>query len=125
MDKDTVMSYIMNTPGNTNPNILGEMLSGMDMPIITVTKNGDEYVADKSFAEVQAIFPKAIVKYIDNIGYNVFVPIRTQTISNIETYSFFNLSYAGSGSTLQALIISIIVFSETGVTYSQYTKVLV
>ncbi len=41
MDKDKILDYVMNSPANTNPNVLGSMLEGMG--------GGDDSFVNKVF----------------------------------------------------------------------------
>ena len=51
MDKQQIISYVMHTPGNTNPNVLGSMLDGtggqessIDFGTMDFTRGGMRYV---------------------------------------------------------------------------------
>lgn len=72
MDKQRIIDYIMETPGNTNPAILSQMIDEIsggennNMFIIKITKNdNNKQVSNKTWAEIiDALNQEKMVYYI-------------------------------------------------------------
>lgn len=76
--KEDIISYVMKTPENTNPNVLGNMLDdisgdSIDFGTMDFTRNGNRYV---------------VLDYHANVGQSPFFTLNTETTSN-EIADFF------------------------------------
>ena len=63
MDKDKILDYVMNTPGNSNRAVLSGMLDefgsgggGSGPLIVTLQASGVDWIFDKTFTEVKEAF---------------------------------------------------------------------
>ena len=61
MDKDTILNYVTETPGNTNRAVLGSMLDDVgvaesDVLFVCITTDSSGYVADKTYDEIKTAY---------------------------------------------------------------------
>lgn len=67
MDKEDIINYVMETPGNSNPAVLGSMLesygggSSTDFLIVNLTMNEDDdtFIGDKTASELNSVIINA------------------------------------------------------------------
>lgn len=76
MDNDKILDYVMNSPANTNPNVLKTMLdsggSGGGVLVIEATGSYEEgYTLDKTYKEISDAFKagEACVVHYDDLPY--------------------------------------------------------
>lgn len=79
MNKEDIMNYVMNTPGNTNPNVLGPMLDelGDNRFIVTFTYDepNDIWNADKTFEECVAAWNNGKMLFAMLGGFEMYIPM--------------------------------------------------
>lgn len=62
MDKNDIINYVMETPGNSNPAVLGSMLdsySGSSSPLIVHYSDNDNTTLDHTWQEIADAMPLA------------------------------------------------------------------
>lgn len=117
MNKEKVMEYVMETPGNTNPNVLRSLLDSSDDNhfIVTLTPTAEDFsgTMDKTVAEIYEAYQsgKRIVFRVMTEDGHMDVDCTARWSYNEITYPSFNgfiLMNDGGANML--------VFAATGVT---------
>ena len=87
MDKNDILDYVTETPGNTNRAVLGSMLdsftnggrgSTLEVNLIRDERTGDA-TTNKTWNEIYSAFPNAIIKYVHGEEYGVGIILSVLT----------------------------------------------
>ena len=106
MDKNDIIDYVTETPGNTNRAILGSMLDsfassgggGGSASNFVVTFNGDRqsgsWTSDKTFADVKSAYDNGqniVGKYTKGV-ITFYMPLMAYVNNETDEYSFFSFA---------------------------------
>ena len=93
MEKQEVIDYVMNTPMNTNPRILGQMLDelggGSSEPVVIMFREVDDpgstpvYTCDTTFEETLALVEKGCVNALS-------IPVSENVVKTAYTVGYFS-----------------------------------
>lgn len=109
MDREDIINYVMDSPDNTNPAVLRDMLnqlsSGGDGGLIIPTSyENNTFTLNKTFKEINNVIStggNAVINYIDDYGVinNYTVIGTTADESSIEypAYSVYAVNINGGG----------------------------
>ena len=129
MDKDKILDYVMNSPANTNPNVLGSMLEGMsggDNEPFVVTFSQPEFggaaMADKTYAEISEAFlqHKAVYGLLDRA--NSMLVYSLQGELNPAGITFRHIGpYVNNGVVTSFTLIIVSIASDDSIIVKDYT----
>ena len=94
MDKEKIISYVMETPGNTNPNVLRSLLDGEasnNKFIVTITPTEQDFsgTMDKTSEEITAAYEAGQEIIFNVVGFpgfdHVYIPAAWCTYATDHT----------------------------------------
>ncbi len=118
MDKETILNYVTETPGNTNRAVLESMLDSMgegsEKFIVTFSLNDNEWSADKTLQEVFDAWnsgKKVFGAKYTGMGYTYFPLTEASAPAVTFTYIY---GHASNAITIETFTL---VFTTSGVVY--------
>ena len=91
MDKNTILNYVTETPGNTNRAVLGSMLDsisndGSTPLIVNININSEGYVLDKTFGEIRTAYEAGRVVKLVSLEEGIYG-------NNLDVYFISSIIY--------------------------------